>query len=125
MNAWLSIGVGATLGAWLRWQLNLYLSGPGFIAWSTLTANALGGFLMGGVLAFIQMNPHLSPAWRLFITTGFLGGLTTFSTFSAEAFLLLQKELFVWAGLHILLHVVLSIVLTCVGYWMVCRLFAS
>lgn len=125
MNSWVAIAVGASLGAWLRWGLSLWLNGGGLLPLGTLLANALGGFLMGGVLAAIQGMPQLSLEWRLFLSTGFLGGLTTFSTFSAEAFSLLQKELYGWAALHIASHVVVSIGLTMVGYWCVCRWHAG
>lgn len=122
MYAWLSVSVGATLGAWLRWQLGLYLNGPSYLAWGTLAANALGGFLIGIVLAVVVANPHLSVEWRLFLITGFLGGLTTFSSFSAEAFILMQKQLLYWACVHVVSHVLLSICLTFVGYWLMSRL---
>lgn len=121
MNSWVAVAVGASLGAWIRWGLSLWLNGGGLLPLGTLVANALGGFLMGGLLALIQSTPQLSVEWRLFLSTGFLGGLTTFSTFSAEAFTLLQKEFYGWAALHIVSHVLVSVALTMVGYWGVCR----
>ncbi len=121
MNFWLAIGVGAALGAWARWGLTVWLNTAVAIPLGTFMANAIGGFLMGIVLAFFQLIPQLSPEWRLFIATGFLGGLTTFSTFSAQAFELLQKQEYMWAILYVLAHVVASILLTILGYWMVMR----
>lgn len=121
MNFWLAIGVGAALGAWARWGLSIWLNTAVAIPLGTFLANAIGGFLMGIVLAFFQLFPQLSPEWRLFIATGFLGGLTTFSTFSAQAVELLQKQEYMWAILYVLAHVVASILLTILGYWMVMR----
>ena len=84
-NAFLAIGVGAALGAWARWGLGLLLN-PLFLAipLGTLAANLLGGYLIGVALGVFHSYAHLSPLLKLFLITGFLGGLTTFSTFSAE-----------------------------------------
>ena len=87
-----AVGTGAALGALLRWQLSAWLNPlhdgvpPG-----TLAANLIGGYLVGVAIAWFAQHPELSPAWRLFAITGFLGGLTTFSTFSAEVVALLQQ----------------------------------
>lgn len=121
MKSWLMVGLGSALGAWARWGLSAWLNSVGMIPLGTLLANAVGGFLMGVALALFQTMPQLSHEWRLFIAMGFLGGLTTFSTFSAQAFVLLQKQAYVWAGLHIFTHVVASVLLTIVGYWCVMR----
>ena len=94
LAAFAAVGVGAACGAWLRWGLGLWLN-PLFVLvpLGTLAANLLGGFLMGVALAAVQAWPTLSPALKLLLTTGLLGGLTTFSTFSAEAFhLLLTRQ---------------------------------
>ena len=105
--SWLAIAVGATLGAWLRWGLGLLLNPVhAQISLGTLAANLGGGFLIGIAVAFFTGHPGLSPAWRLFAVTGFLGGLTTFSSFSAESMLLLQRGEFFWAFGHSLLHLV-------------------
>lgn len=121
MKSWLMVGLGSALGAWARWGLSAWLNSIGMIPLGTLMANAIGGFLMGIALALFQTMPQLSHEWRLFIAMGFLGGLTTFSTFSAQAFVLLQKQAYMWVGLHIFTHVVVSILLTIIGYWCVIR----
>lgn len=81
----LAVGVGAALGAWSRWLLGLMLN-PLFIALplGTLAANLIGGYLIGVAVGIFHINTHFPLAWKLFAITGFLGGLTTFSTFSAE-----------------------------------------
>jgi fluoride exporter len=122
MKSWLAIAMGASAGAWLRWGLSVSLNGIGIIPLGTFLANAIGGLLMGVALGIVQCVPSLSPEWRLLMTTGFLGGLTTFSTFSAEAFTLIQKQNYGWAGLYIASHVLVSIALTIFGYWCVMRL---
>jgi fluoride exporter len=122
MKSWLAIAMGASAGAWLRWGLSVSLNGIGIIPLGTFLANAIGGLLMGVALGILQSVPSLSPEWRLLMTTGFLGGLTTFSTFSAEAFTLIQKQNYGWAGLYIASHVLVSIALTIFGYWCVMRL---
>jgi CrcB protein len=79
-----AICIGASLGALMRWGLGLWLSPGALIPWGTLTANLLGGYLVGLVIAVFQALPQLDPVWRLALVTGFLGALTTFSSFSAE-----------------------------------------
>lgn len=81
----LAVGLGAAFGAWARWLLGLALN-PLFIALplGTLAANLLGGYLVGVAVGVFHLNTHFPLAWKLFVITGFLGGLTTFSTFSAE-----------------------------------------
>lgn len=112
-----AIGFGAAVGAWLRWGLGLLLN-PLFLAipLGTLVANLLGGLMMGGALAWIHAVPEMPPALRLLLTTGFLGGLTTFSTFSAEGLHLAQRGEWAWFALHTLLHVLGSLVMAWVGY---------
>lgn len=111
----IAVGVGAALGAWLRWGLAVLLNAS-IVPMGTLVANLLGGYLMGLALAGMMQQPQWSPELKLLITTGFLGGLTTFSTFSAEAFQLLHREQYGWAALHVLLHVFGSLLMTALGY---------
>jgi CrcB protein len=117
LAAFSAVGVGAACGAWLRWGLGVWLN-PVFalVPFGTLAANLLGGLLMGVALAAIQTWPTISPALKLLLTTGLLGGLTTFSTFSAEAFHLLQRGALGWLGLHVLAHVTGSVLMTWAGF---------
>ena len=116
MLAALLICLGASLGALARWGLGLWLSPGGLIPWGTLAANLLGGYLVGVCLALFHSLPQLDPAWRLALVTGFLGGLTTFSSFSAEIFLLLQQARYTLALGTALLHVTGSLLLTIAGF---------
>lgn len=111
-----AVGLGAMLGAWLRWGLGLWLN-PRFpaVPLGTLTANLVGGYLVGIAVAWISARPEIDPAWRLFIVTGFLGGLTTFSTFSAESVGMLLRGEFGWAALHTTWHLGGSILATALG----------
>lgn len=99
--AFAAVGIGATLGAWLRWGLSAGFN-PAIsnLPLGTLIANLVGGYLIGLALAWLEQSPGLAPEWRLFIITGFLGGLTTFSTFSAESLVLLTRGALGWAFLH-------------------------
>jgi camphor resistance protein CrcB len=112
LAAFAAVGAGAACGAWLRWGLGVWLN-PVFalVPLGTLAANLLGGLLMGVALAAVQAWPTISPALKLLLTTGLLGGLTTFSTFSAEAFHLLQRGALGWLGLHVLVHVTGSVLM--------------
>lgn len=114
--AFLAIGVGAATGAWLRWGLGIWLN-PVFptLPLGTLAANLLGGFLMGMSMQFLLEHALLPPEMRLAITTGFLGGLTTFSTFSAETVTLLLREEYLWALAIVLAHVIGSVSMTLLG----------
>jgi CrcB protein len=115
--SWLAVGVGAAFGAWLRWGLALWLSKlHAHVQAGTLAANLIGGYLIGIALGFFAAYPNLSPEWRLFAITGFLGGLTTFSSFSGEAMLLLQRGQYGWALAHSALHLVGSIGCCVAGY---------
>ena len=108
--SWVAVGVGAALGAWLRWGLSIFLGQlHSHIQLGTLVANLLGGYLIGLALGFFGSYPGLSPEWRLFAITGFLGGLTTFSSFSGEAMVLLQRGDYGWALAHSGLHLLGSI----------------
>lgn len=81
----LAISFGAAAGAVLRWQLGVRMNSilP-LLPLGTLAANLVGGYIIGFAIAYLAEAPQLAPEWRLFIITGFCGGLTTFSTFSAE-----------------------------------------
>ena len=111
-----AVGVGAALGAWMRWGLGLLLN-PTFttLPLGTLAANLIGGYLMGIALGAFEHFQALSPALRLLITTGFLGGLTTFSTFSAEATTLLARQEYAWGLTAIAAHVLGSLSMTALG----------
>jgi len=112
----IAVGGGAALGAWLRWWLGI-LFNPIFptLPLGTLAANLIGGYLVGVALAVLSHFEALPAEARLLITTGFLGGLTTFSTFSAEAATLLAREQFGWTAALIAGHVVGSILMTFAG----------
>lgn len=114
--AFLSVGLGAALGAWLRWGLGILLN-PLFptLPLGTLAANLTGGLLMGLAMGAFAHYQAMPPEVRLFIATGFLGGLTTFSTFSAEASTLLLRQQYAWFAAHVLLHVAGSLTATLTG----------
>lgn len=125
MAALVSICVGASAGALLRWQLGLWLNtGTAFLPWGTLAANLVGGYLIGVALAVFQSLPHLDPTWRLALVTGFLGALTTFSSFSAEVVLLLNQARYTTALITATLHLLGSLLLTIVGLKTTLRLLA-
>jgi CrcB protein len=112
----LAICLGACAGALLRWRLGLWLSQPGaLLPWGTLTANLVGGYLVGVCVAVFQGLPQLDPAWRLALVTGFLGALTTFSSFSAEVVAMLQQARYALALGTAGLHLVGSLLLTVAG----------
>lgn len=112
----LAVATGAALGALLRWGLSLWLN-PLFVRLSlgTLGANLVGGYLVGVAVAFFAWQVELPPAWRLFAITGFLGGLTTFSSFSSEVVGLLLQGEYGWALATTLIHLLGSLLLTGLG----------
>ena len=116
LNSIFAVGIGAASGAWLRWGLGIWLN-PIFptIPLGTLASNWIGGYIMGLAIGFFTHYQALSPETRLLITTGFLGGLTTFSTFSAESVTLLARSQYGWALCIVLLHVLGSFMLTGLG----------
>lgn len=116
INSILAISLGASAGAVLRWLLGRALNAlfP-LVPVGTLAANLLGGYLIGLALAVFAALPQLAPEWRLLVITGFLGGLTTFSTFSAEVTALLQQGRLQWAGIAIAVHVAGSLAMTILG----------
>ncbi len=112
----IAICIGASLGALARWRLGLWLTtGASVLPWGTLAANLIGGYLIGLCIAVFQAMPQLDPAWRLALVTGFLGGLTTFSSFSAEVVTMLMQQRYLLALGTAGLHVVGSLVLTVLG----------
>jgi len=120
----IAICIGASLGALARWGLGLWLTPGGVIPWGTLAANLIGGYLIGICIAIFQAMPHLDPFWRLLLITGFLGGLTTFSTFSAEVVIYLMEERYGLAVVTATAHVLGSLLMTVAGlksvvFWMV------
>jgi CrcB protein len=112
----LAVGFGAALGAWLRWWLGILLN-PVFptLPLGTLAANLIGGYLVGVAVAFFTEYAGLPPEVRLFVITGFMGGLTTFSTFSAEAVTLISRSEYLWALAHTTVHLGGSLVMTVLG----------
>jgi CrcB protein len=87
----LAVCMGASVGALARWGLALWFGAGGLMPWGTLAANLIGGYLIGVAIAVFQLLPNLDPVWRLALVTGFLGGLTTFSSFSAEVVTMLLQ----------------------------------
>jgi fluoride exporter len=112
-----AICLGASLGALARWQLAERLNNKlSIMPLGTLAANWIGGYLIGLAVAYFSDSPKLSEEWRLFIITGLLGGLTTFSAFSAEVLGLIQQGKWLFAGLEISAHVIGSIMFTLLGF---------
>lgn len=123
LPALLAIGIGAVLGAWLRWGLGLWLN-PLFptVPLGTLAANLIGGYLVGVAVAVFHVNVELAPELRLFFITGFLGALTTFSTFSAEVVSLIQHGRYAWAMGAASLHLFGSLLMTGLGIFTIHKL---
>lgn len=111
-----AVAIGAAIGALLRWWLSTKLNSffptipPG-----TLASNLIGAYVIGAGVAFFAGYPAIPAEWRLLILTGFCGGLTTFSTFSAELVALLRDGRVVWAGTELLIHVTGSLLMTVAG----------
>ena len=108
-----AICIGACLGALSRWGLGLWLSAGASMPWGTLAANLIGGYLIGVLVGLFQAMPQLDPVWRLALVTGFLGALTTFSSFSVEVVGLLQQQRHLmalgWSALHLLGSLLMTI----------------
>lgn len=119
-SGFIAVGVGAALGAWLRWWLGIALNAitPN-LPLGTLAANLIGGYLIGVAVEVFSQQGALPVEMRLFVITGFLGGLTTFSSFSAEAVGLLMESRYAWAMLLISSHLIGSIVMTVLGIFTV------
>jgi CrcB protein len=116
LGSFIAVGGGAAIGAWLRWWLGIVLN-PIFptLPLGTLAANVLGGFLMGVAMALLTHFEAMPPALRLLMTTGFLGGLTTFSTFSAETATLITRGQPGWTAIIIAAHVIGSVLMRLLG----------
>jgi fluoride exporter len=121
----LAVGGGAAIGAWLRWGLGVLLN-PVFpnLPLGTLAANLSGGLMMGLAMELMNRHTMLSVEMRLLLTTGFLGGLTTFSAFSADVAALLLRRDYVWGALAVLFHVAGSVLLTIAGIVMMRALYS-
>ena len=112
-----AVGIGAALGGWLRWGLSTWLNPRAPVyPLGTLAANLVGGYLVGFFVAFFFARQDLSPEWRLFVITGFLGGLTTFSTFSAEVSEHLMRGSYGAGAALALVHLCGSLLLTIAGF---------
>ena len=116
LSALIAISLGASLGAVLRWLLGVGMNHllP-TLPLGTLAANLVGGYLVGVAVALFAQSPQVAPEWRLFVITGFLGGLTTFSTFSAEVVAALNQGRLGWAAATVSVHVLGSLGLTLLG----------
>ena len=117
MKNFLFIGLAAAIGAWSRWGIGILLNTmhPIFPL-GTLTVNLIGGYLMGISMGAFVLFSELSPDLKLIINIGFLGGLTTFSAFTAEVFQLLQKNEFVASLTLVALHVIGSLLMAYLGW---------
>ena len=111
----IAICIGACVGALSRWGLGLWLTPGGLIPWGTLAANIIGGYLIGICIAVFQAMPQLDPVWKLLLVTGFLGGLTTFSSFSAEVVIFLTQARYALAFGTALMHMGGSLLMTIAG----------
>jgi CrcB protein len=108
-----AVCVGGSVGCLLRWALGLWLnSQPTPVPMGTLAANLIGGYIVGVAVAFFALNKSLEPAWRYLVITGFCGGLTTFSSFSAEVVSLLRQDRVMWAMVTVSLNLFGSLLLT-------------
>ncbi|EXU77101.1 MULTISPECIES: fluoride efflux transporter CrcB [Erwinia] len=115
----IAVVIGGSAGCVIRWLLGIRLNAlfpelpPG-----TLLVNLVGGFIIGAAMAWFLRNPQIDPAWKLLITTGLCGGMTTFSTFSLEIVTLIQTGKMLWAMISVFTHVVGSLLMTFAGFWL-------
>ena len=124
-SGFVAVGGGAAAGAWIRWGLGVLLN-PVFptLPLGTAAANLAGGLLMGVAMELLARHAVLPSEIRLLVTTGFLGGLTTFSTFSAEVVTLLVRREYLWGAIGVGLHVVGSLVMTIAGLLLMRGIYA-
>ena len=115
MAAVFAICLGACLGALARWQLSVHFNTSNLLPWGTLYANLIGGYLIGVCVGVFQQAPELDPLWRMLLVTGFLGALTTFSSFSSEVVHMLLNARYATALLTASLHVIGSLLCTLAG----------
>lgn len=118
MSAFLAVGLGAMIGAWMRWGLSVWLNpvAPA-LPLGTLAANLIGGYAIGLTIAWLTEHPALPPEVRLFLITGLLGGLTTFSTYSAEVVMALTRGAWLSAGIIAISHMAGSFIATGLGFY--------
>jgi fluoride exporter len=115
----LAVFIGGGTGSVARWLLSMRFNPlHQIIPLGTLAANLIGAFIIGMGLAWFNRMTHIDPVWKLLITTGFCGGLTTFSTFSAEVVFLLQEGRVSWALLNIALNLLGSLMMTAIAFWL-------
>ncbi|WP_333495050.1 fluoride efflux transporter CrcB [Kluyvera sp. CHPC 1.251] len=119
MQLLLAVFIGGGTGSVARWLLSMRFNPMHqTIPLGTLTANLVGAFIIGAGLAWFNRLPHIDPVWKLLITTGFCGGLTTFSTFSAEVVFLLQEGKVSWALLNVAVNLLGSFAMTAAAFWL-------
>ncbi|MBS5774165.1 MAG: fluoride efflux transporter CrcB [Enterobacter cloacae] len=115
----LAVFIGGGTGSVARWMLSMKLNPVHqIIPLGTLTANLIGAFIIGAGLAWFNRMTHIDPVWKVLITTGFCGGLTTFSTFSAEVVFLLQEGRAGWALLNVAVNLLGSFAMTALAFWL-------
>ena len=115
----LAVFIGGGTGSVARWLLSMRFNPlHQIIPLGTLAANLIGAFIIGMGLAWFNRMTHIDPVWKLLITTGFCGGLTTFSTFSADVVFLLQEGRVSWALLNIALNLLGSLMMTAIAFWL-------
>lgn len=119
MQLLLAVFIGGGTGSVARWLLSLKLNPMHHaLPLGTLTANLIGAFIIGAGLAWFNRLPQIDPVWKLLITTGFCGGLTTFSTFSSEVVFLLQAGKVSWALLNVAVNLLGSFAMTSLAFWL-------
>jgi len=115
----LAVFIGGGTGSVARWMLSMKLNPVHqIIPLGTLTANLIGAFIIGAGLAWFNRMTHIDPVWKVLVTTGFCGGLTTFSTFSAEVVFLLQEGRAGWALLNVAVNLLGSFAMTALAFWL-------